>query len=586
MIDNLILTQNAQFYLSKNPITNDIIDEIFDAASDNIKNGAVFICNEMRNERTTGEPGFTYKYSIRIYPSEREVFFLEPTELQDIIHSYLLLLEIDGNIAVFKKSTANINDVLQDNFDVVDHLKLINTFNDEDVEFQKLALRNMTVSERAVRIKSYEAVDLKGVLSVHAAGRSIPYFLRIRQGDSLKSITTTTGRIVESAERKGIDDIAIWARQQITGLINQTGNKSFLDAFASPVAIKDVLSETRPIAILIEASALLDRIFRDSLVLKRERKAGGTVGVSQRFIDVLIKKLERVYELDATGNVTNGPLNSKIRINDKTITFNSRQLRKIFISDKGKDITLQSYIIKYGLYSICFANPKYMYFMGNCFEDRSGVSEIDSILGMLVIQPDLNTATSEKGVINPTKNDFDATSVFKIIENIHRNDNYIFCDDLGNEWADHITFNLDDSCISFIHSKHGEESTSASNLHDVVGQGIKNLGNMFFAMDMFIRKKNNKITRKYSGTQIPTMRKGTYAGLKADLPNVLGNYKLIRKCILSCTFLSKAGIVTEFNKIKGGVAVSGHVIQLLWILSSFAHASQEMSVVPIIYCRP
>ena len=63
--------------------------------------------------------------------------------------------------------------------------------------------------------------------------------------------------------------------------------------------------------------------------------------------------------------------------------------------------------------------------------------------------------------------------MFGFVENICTNQNYIFCDDLGDEWADHITFNLTDLSISFIHSKHGDISTSASNLHDVVGQGIK-----------------------------------------------------------------------------------------------------------------
>jgi hypothetical protein len=44
-----------------------------------------------------------------------------------------------------------------------------------------------------------------------------------------------------------------------------------------------------------------------------------------------------------------------------------------------------------------------MYFMDNCFEDRSGISEIDSILEMLEPQKDIEKVTSEKGLLRLLK---------------------------------------------------------------------------------------------------------------------------------------------------------------------------------------
>lgn len=584
MVENLILTQNAQFFTSNIDITDQMVNEIFDNASDNIMANTDFTFNDIRTERRTGDPEFTYNYSIRIYPSVRDVYFLGDTDLFDIIYSYILLLEFGRKVVIFKKSTSNVNDIIQRHFNLVEHSSMINTFDDDSVEFQKMALRNMTVSDRAVRAKTYEAADLKGVLSVHAAGKSIPYFLRIRHGDSLKTIATTTGRIVESSERRGIDDLAVWAKQQ-TVLLNRTSSKTFLDAFASPVVLKDVLLLTQPKAILVEASALMDRIIRDALALKRISKARGAIQLNPEIQKKLFKQLEQVFEIDDNQNILGGPPNSKLKVNDKTITFNSKHLKQILIADKGTDITLQNYLIRYGLYSVCFGNPKYMYYMGNCFEDRSGISQIQNILQMFVIKNEISTATSEKGTIIPTSIDFEAVSVFKIVEDIHAPDDYIFCDDLGNEWADHITFNKVDTCISFIHSKHGDESTSASNLHDVVGQGIKNLGNMFFTKSTFMEKKKTKLIQRYNRSGISRLRKGTRPGLNADLEGILGSFKINRKCILCCTFLSKSGVEREFRKIQRGMPVSGHIIQLLWILSSFAHAAKEMNVIPLIYCK-
>ena len=95
-------------------------------------------------------------------------------------------------------------------------------------------------------------------------------------------------------------------------------------------------------------------------------------------------------------------------------------------------------------------------------------------------------------------------------------DEYIFCDDLLDEWADHITFNDKKARISFIHSKHGKKSTSASNLHDVVGQGIKNLGNMFFSQEQiwsvkFNNGSNGKFFKNYNKEKNMKRNIGKYA---------------------------------------------------------------------------
>ncbi|MFL7035490.1 hypothetical protein BCS71_19945 [Vibrio lentus] len=176
------------------------------------------------------------------------------------------------------------------------------------------------------------------------------------------------------------------------------------------------------------------------------------------------------------------------------------------------------------------------------------------------------------------------------VEHRHSTDDYIFCDDLGIEWADHITFNLGDGCISFIHSKHGDETTSASKLHDVVGQGIKNLGNMFFNKTQFIQRIEDKFNTMYSNNSVQTdisrVRKGDLTTIEQDLEHLLKNYQLHRKCILSCSFMSKSSIETQFQKIQRGEAVPGHITQLLWIISSFAHAVRDMNAIPIIYCAP
>lgn len=183
-----------------------------------------------------------------------------------------MVLEIENYIAILKKSCASINNVIDRYLNRIDHFGMLTTFNDDDVEFQKLSLRNMTISERALRSRSFEAADLKGLLSTHAAGRSIPYYLKIRDRGKIKTITTNSARLVESESRKSIDSIALWVDEQIRLFSNPAANKPFLDSFARPIALSDVLSTASPKAILIESSALFNRLEREELPLNYKTK--------------------------------------------------------------------------------------------------------------------------------------------------------------------------------------------------------------------------------------------------------------------------------------------------------------------------
>ena len=586
MPNRLELTKNAQFYVPNDSIDDLIINEILGAAVDNIDTNAQFVVDVFRAEKTVQEIDLRYNYSIKVFPSVRPVYFInEP--LEDRVYAFIILIEYQNYLAVFKKSCANISEVLKKHFTLVGSRDLTATFDDNSVEFQKIALRNMTVSERAMRARTYEAADLKGLLSTHSAGRSIPFYLKLRQGAITKTISGT-GRLVESSQRQSLDEIASWVKEQVELIENPSTDNNFLDSFAKKVELSDVLDVCEPIAILVESTPLYERIANDNLVIKYKTNKDKSIVISSRVKNLLFSELEKVYEIDSDYKLIGRESCTKLRKNEKTLTLSSKILTKFRVVENGKEITLQKFIVKYAYYSVTFSDPKYMYFMGSCFEDASGVSEINSILEILHPKSEIQRVNSEKGSFSNTITDFHQDSMFGVVEALHQNDDYIFCDDLGIEWADHITLNRAESNISFIHSKHGSESTSASNLHDVVGQGIKNLGSMYFTKEQMLEKIRSKFANTYnndgSRTNIMRVRKGNTAIVSDYLDGLLKDYKLHRKCILSCSFLSKSAITAEFQKIQRGEVVSGHVIQLLWIMSSFAHAVKDMNAIPIIYC--
>ncbi|KHJ52540.1 hypothetical protein PZ78_03705 [Vreelandella venusta] len=586
MPERLRLTKNAQFYRVNEPVEDELVKKILDTASNNMSPDSGFVIDVFRQERILGEQGLIYGYSARVFPSSRPVYFLDD-DFEDKVYAFILIIEIGDYLAVLKKSCTNIFDLMDESFTLVGSKEFSSSFSDDDVEFQRLALRNMTVSDRAMRSRSYEAADLKGLLSTHSAGRSIPYYFKLRQGAKTRSISGT-GRVVESSSRETVDNVAVWVSDQIN-LIESPSNTNFLDAFASKVELSEVLTVCSPNAILIESHSLFDRLKKDGVSVKYKTKKGKIISVSNRIYKNLESALEKVYEIDLDLNIMGVNDGSRVRVNKKSLTLYSKYLAKFRISENGKLITLQKYIVKHGLYSVTFDNPKYMYFMGACFEDSSGISEIDNILEVLQPIEDMPTVKSEKGTFTEERKDFAEESMFYMVEKIHSEDDYIFCDDLGDEWADHITFNKDNSNICFIHSKHGDPSTSASNLHDVVGQGVKNLGNMYFDAKAMMSKlektfKKDYISAKDGPTKIPRIRKGHIEEFEGYLTNLLKDYKLNRSCILCCSFLSIEDVTREFNKIKEGKSVRGNVVQLLWIISSFAHAVKDMNARPIIYC--
>lgn len=587
MPERLELTKNAQFYVPKNALDDLIINDILDAAIDNMEANAQFVISLHREDRIVEELDISYKCSIRVFPSVRPVYFIDEV-LEDKIYAFIILIEYHSYLAVIKKSCANISEILKEKFNLVNSESLTRAFDDNDVEFQKIALRNMTVSDRAMRARSYEAADLKGLLSTHSAGRSIPFYLKLRQGAITKTVSGT-GRLVESSQRKSLDEIAVWVKEQVELIENPSRGNSFLDSFAKKVELTDVLDKCDPSAILIESTPLYERIEKDGLVIKYKTSKGKTVEMSSQAVNSLFSALEKVYELDSECKIIGRENCSRLRKNEKTLTLASKFLTKFRVIENGKEITLQRFIVKYGYYSVTFTDPKYMYFMGSCFADSSGISEISSILEILQPKAEIRLVTSEKGKFTNLSTQFDTGSMFGVVENIHQDDDYIFCDDLGIEWADHIALNKAESNISFIHSKHGNESTSASNLHDVVGQGIKNLGNMYFSKEQLLMRIYDKFSNTYNNngnnTAITRVRKGDVASAESYLEGLLKDYKLHRKCILSCSFLSKSAVAAEFSKIQNGETVSGHVIQLLWIISSFAHAVKDMNAIPIIYCK-
>lgn len=581
--DDLLLTKNAIFYKNtRTTDTNKIIEKLINKASNN-KNEDDFILDEINKEYKI--EGSSHKYSIRIFKTNKPVYFIKNKELFDIVFAYILILEIDNHIVIFSKNTTSISKELKEEFELVKHIDFANTLNN-DAEYQKLTLRNITISNQDIRTRSYEASNLNGLLSLYSASRSIPSHLKVKEKERKVSLSNT-GRIIENAERINIEKLIIWTASQIK-LLQSTNNtnNAFMSNFAKNIELSEILKSNNPNAVLLEHHLIYDYIVSIQTPIYRKTRKRGFQEIHNKLEERIFNKMEKIYELDDKFVNYQYGINRLIT-NKNGFSIKSPLLRKFYIKENNEYISLQRVINRKKLFSVTFNNPSYMYFMGSCFQDNTHYSEINNILSIVEIFPEMQSIKSEKGKITAKSKNFQINSLFQLVEKIHkkRKDKYIFCDDLGDEWADHITINMKENSISFIHSKYKEVSNSASNLQDVTGQAIKNLGNMQFSKEKFLKKLQN-LNKTHSSSNIARIRKGNINDLATDLDILLKQHSLHRKCIIACSFLSKKEMETEFQKLTSGQKVRGNIIQLLWILSSFIHAAKESGIIPVIYCQP
>jgi hypothetical protein len=581
----LILTQSAQFYEpnSSDSLTDVGISDLLASACSNKPEDHDYIASEFRTVREVGN--ISYVVSFRIYITQRPVYFIKGNEYQDRIHALIVLLEINNHLVIIRKSCAPFQETLDKYFTRVPYSKFSASI-ESSARFQKISLRNLTVSDRAVRNKSFEAFDLNGVLSTHTAPWSIPYYLKIKDREATKTITTGSSRITEYSSRKELDEIAAWASDQIYQLNDSSSGHAFLSQYAIPIELSEVLKETDPSAILIEVPRLMQLLEDENKEIYWNSKKNVVRKYKSYGKKILFRALEKVYEIEE--DIVLGIASTKIQRNKDSLTFNSYPFHKYLINHKESHITLQKFIIENSLYSICFRNPAYMYYLGSCFKENARSGGIESIMQILSSKKELLNVNSEKGKVTAASKKFSVRSLFGVVERLFGSADYLFCDDLGIEWADHIALSKTDPSISFIHSKHkGDTSTSASNLHDVTGQAIKNMGNMFFSAEELIEKKRDKFSSLYGESSISRRRKGRVSSLSSTVDEMLSRPQLHRKCILVCSFLSKKDLSKALKQLKENPSdVKGHVIQLYWILSSFIHASKEMSIVPEIICKP
>lgn len=214
--------------------------------------------------------------------------------------------------------------------------------------------------------------------------------------------------------------------------------------------------------------------------------------------------------------------------------------------------------------------------------------DFEAILSILYPVREIATVTSEKGDgYNATSTDFKNDSMFSVVEkSIFRDADFLFCDDMGNEWADHIS--IKGNTMSYIHSKcnDGNVTLSASKFQEVIGQAVKNIGNMN-PNDRAIENKMGNMDGKWKNTDINKCRIGVSTDYERLYKKLRYNPNKVQEICLAVNYLSKSALANAFNKIMNNQPCQqkNSVVQLAWLLSGFISTCKEADINCRIFCK-
>lgn len=604
MIDNLEISEGAYFYKKKaNKILSDtaITDILIKLSKGRMTRSAA-----IKEERVDfNVKDYIAKLTICVFKKKfKPSFFKQPIPGEfEVKFCYILIFEYKDYIVISKKNIT-ASDELDVYLDDIDYSTLSRLYAGEDSKFHKLSLDNLDVSDSALRSKSVEALALESSFSTFGANNYAIKNMRITSDGQLFSLSLSTAKINRHSGKVKIADFCEWIAGVCEDITNFTSYDSFIDSFALPISFDKRIQSLSPTGILFKLNPLIEAFNTNSLLQV-------SIGSEQELrFDLLkyIAKYDQVLDITTEGNKykakssKHGLLSDlvviELKVLKKSIKITSKIFKTITLSfSDGETMTLQDYINKNNCFVVTFDDPKIAYNSKKLFENGQLLSNIGSFMSIFQPCDELSEVESEKGIFTTSSENFSSCSIFNKVENIVNTDSpYLFLDDLGNEWADHIA--VSEGVVEFYHSKYGSEGLSASKFQDVVGQAQKNLGNLVPPVHR-IESKRQKWNRKFKiknnnnesvQTNIERLRRSPE---HTSLNDGLNFYKEqlqkpnLRKVVyLVLNFISKSRLEDNLVALRDGELVErkNEVIQILWFISSLISSCKEQGAEVKILC--
>ncbi|WP_320172903.1 hypothetical protein [Maridesulfovibrio sp.] len=596
-IENLRITYTSTIYRKKSRITKKFLTKLFTTAS----SGRVGhpIINEKQVIR--GTDGNEYKWSCLLVKFKTQPTFLENTPIKNEIHGYLLLIEHDEYVFIFKDKINDISTVIKGYLEKINYEELCSLFQHEEAAYESITLNSLNTSPVAVRSKKLEAMNLKKSISRLGTNRQIPKNLKKRTDGTCVSITPVSSRISSYTKKASVDEIAQWTMSIVSDIKLGHTLDDFLQNFAEPISYEQKRNELKPLGVFFDLNEIEEDLKNSpNAELYWLCKDGEKIiPLKNRQRERLFTTAKNTFVVEQHGDDYTVKLEDfnicSLNLNKKTITATGGILKNIIYKDDFIEEKLHILLRKKRALHVSFDDHKLLYCNGNLFQDTKILRDIEGLLSSFITDDSLVNVKSEKGFKHLTEHstEFHSESLFYFVENIYSKDDFLICDDLGDEWADHIGFKRGGGSnpeISFYISKHKHgTSSSASQLQDVIGQAQKNIGRIFIDTEEFKKKITHKWAEPFNANKITTkisrIRKNS-GDIVRSFEEISSYPNTVRQMVIVADFISKSKLQKILVDLKTGIERRPHYTQLFWILSSFMGVCQEMGVRPLVVCAP
>lgn len=597
---HLSLNEGAYFFERGDmDIDNSVVSDLFDKVATGAK-----VVERRYRIRENGLPHSNHAFcSLLVFTFPNNPTFVDygedpvPPELVEKKVGYVLMIEI-GDYVVFIKKNANHMTSFINKLEPINGEKLSGILvSGQGTTYQQVRMTSMSTNANSMRNKSFEAEDLEATMAMFNANNSIISTVRLDdQQNGVCTLNISTSRLSKFGSKKNIHNTLLWIDEVVYALDHYQPMDNFLKRFALPVTWKKEKDHLTPVSLLINKQELLNYVGRNPTFYKIENDQYVPLTVGEQ--EQLLRYLARTCMLN--------------QINDKEYAchlFNSMYLsiRAAGIGLKGTGIVeeifyqkvdgayekLITLINSLACFTVSFDDYQYMFYGRRLYKNGQMVKDIEAIKATLVPIRDMSLSSSEKGgnySVNDTE--FHPNCVFRIVEDKFAASTCLVCDDLGNEWADHIAISGD--TISFIHSKSnnnaGKTSLSASHFQDAIGQALKNIGYLNPTDDFLSAKQRSIANPTYNvdrqQTSIQRVRRGTAQLFVDEIKRLRMSPNFTREVCLAVDFLSKDELVDAFDKLAAGQPFrqKNYAVQLIWLLNAFISTCKDADLHCKIYC--
>lgn len=277
-------------------------------------------------------------------------------------------------------------------------------------------------------------------------------------------------------------------------------------------------------------------------------------------------------------------------------------------------------------FRVVFDAGKALYCSEGAFRSSNLKLAITQLIHTFMPITSLGAVFTEKGEVVAASRNFSPTSSFHVIESdpeITKPTSILICDDDTNEWCDYIEIDTLTPRIRWIHAKvqrveapssitaraaqkkanllrstpvyisvSNSPTLSASDLQEVIGQGMKNLAKLRISPDdpSFAPRTQKWINDKCSLPKVANISRLrrpavlTIAELERKFYTAASDPLAVYEVGLVIPNYSAAKLIASLGKIEAGTA-SQPTLQTFWLLSGFIHACLEVGAKPLLFMQ-